>query len=256
MEWADNPYLDPRDVERLTKSMSQADLDSRRYGRFRSEHGLVYPEFDPAIHVIDPFDVPKDWYDNISIDPGLNNPLSCHFYAVDYDSNIYVIAEHYEAGRDIDYHAKAIKDIARSLEWPTDKEGRISALIDSAAEQTTLSSPKSVANLFFDRGIVVNTRVDKDVWSGIARVRGLFTDPPKIFIFRSCVNMIRELKSYRYGKGDRPVKVDDHALDELRYYVASRPEPPKIEEQLSVIGKDKNRLIRQVRRYGGKKWKT
>ena len=37
------------------------------------------------------YDFLKEWYDNISIDPGLNNPLSAHWYAVDYDNNIYVI---------------------------------------------------------------------------------------------------------------------------------------------------------------------
>jgi predicted NAD-dependent protein-ADP-ribosyltransferase YbiA (DUF1768 family) len=45
------------------------------------------------------------WYDNISIDPGLNNPLSAHWYAVDFDGNVYVIAEHYMAGKDVKYHA-------------------------------------------------------------------------------------------------------------------------------------------------------
>ena len=96
------------------------------------------------MHVIEPFAVPKEWQEIISIDPGLNNPLSAHWYCVDWDGNVYVTAEHYEAGRDIDYHAAALREISRKLGWKTDGKGRIAALIDSAANQRTLASVKSV----------------------------------------------------------------------------------------------------------------
>ena len=96
MEWADNPYLNAHEVKKLTDSLSKDSLDSRRYGRFKAGSGAVYSEFDENVHVIQPFEVPYDWQECISIDPGLNNPLACHFYAVDYDGNVYVIAEHYE----------------------------------------------------------------------------------------------------------------------------------------------------------------
>lgn len=66
----------------------------------------MYSEFDENVHVIDPFPVPREWQCNISIDPGLKNPLSCHFYAVDGDGVIYVVGEHYEAGKDINHHIK------------------------------------------------------------------------------------------------------------------------------------------------------
>lgn len=55
MEWADNPYLDRRDVDSLTAALSADVLDSRRYGRFIKRSGLVYPEFDESVHVIDDF---------------------------------------------------------------------------------------------------------------------------------------------------------------------------------------------------------
>lgn len=97
MEWSDNPYLDEREIRMLETSMDESVLQSRRYGKFaEARAGLVYPEFDENVHVIEPFSVPKEWQDTISIDPGLNNPLSAHWYAVDFDDNVYVIAEHYE----------------------------------------------------------------------------------------------------------------------------------------------------------------
>ncbi|MGI6213421.1 MAG: terminase large subunit domain-containing protein [Christensenellales bacterium] len=249
MEWADNPFLDKEEIEQLSRAMSGESLESRRYGRFSASQGLVYPEFEPGVHVIEPFYLPPEWQSNLSIDPGLNNPLSCHFYGEDYDGNIYVVAEHYERGRDIDYHADAILKLADLLDWKRNSNGMLEALIDSAAGQRTLAASKSVVELFFERGIAVNPRVNKELFSGIATVRRYFAArPAKIFIFKTCPNMIREIKSYWWDKGDCPIKRDDHAMDELRYYLMSRPEnqPKKPAQTLQARYKDK--LIKAARR--------
>ena len=248
MEWADNPYLSEEAIKNLTATLTESEIESRRFGRFKSESGLVYPEFDENLHVIEPFDVPKEWFDTISIDPGLNNPLSAHWYAVDYDGNVYVIKEHFEAKRDVIYHSKKIKGICDELGWHKDYLGRVSALIDSAANQTTLASVKSVTELFLEQGIICNPKVNKDLFSGIQRVKRYLKDEdgkPRIFIFKNCVNLIRELKNYRYKSGDTPKKEDDHALDELRYYLMTKPE--NTAKQIKTdVQKDKERLFRKI----------
>ena len=250
MEWADNPYLNKDEVEMLSKTLSEEQLQARRYGRFRASSGLVYPEFDERVHVLEhPFSVPSTWQDTISIDPGLNNPLSAHWYCVDYDDNVYVVAEHFEAGKDVQYHAQKIKEISAQLGWKRGHNGGIDALIDSAANQKTLASLKSVSELFYECGINVNANVNKDMFSGIQRVKQYLKvndGKSKIYIFPCCVNLIRELKSYRWGNGDAPVKTDDHALDELRYYLMTKPQSVPIAKQKSQIQKDKERLIRKI----------
>ena len=251
MEWADNPYLKPAEIEMMTKSMSADELESRRFGKFAAQGGLVYPEFEQCEHVIAPFPVPPEWYDNISIDPGLSNPLSAHWYAVDYDGNIYVIAEHYEAGKDIAHHAGRIKEICARLNWHKDRSGNIGALIDSAASQRTLAANKSVCELFIEHGISVNPRVNKDMFSGIQRVKARLRGADgraKLFIFKNCVNLIREIKGYFWGDDDSPKKKNDHALDELRYYVMSRPSNPAPLPQKSAVALDKDRLIKKLKR--------
>lgn len=248
IEWADNPFLDPEEVANLSRCMDEETLSSRRYGRFSEAEGMVYKEFDQARHVIEPFDVPFEWQDCISIDPGLNNPLACLFFAVDYDGNVYVVGEWYAAGRDIDYHTQKIFELANKLAWHTDAKGRLNALIDSAADQHTLASRKSVSELFYDRGIVVNTNVDKQLFSGIAQVKSFFSED-RIKIFSTCVNLIRELKTYWWGKGDRPIKKDDHALDALRYYLCTKPKAAKLPApKTGEIAKDKLRLIKNLAR--------
>ena len=248
MDWNDNPYLSKEEVDRISETLSEEELQARKYGRFTSGTGMVYSEFDENFNVIEPFDVPTEWYDKISIDPGLHNPLSCHWYACDYDGNIYVIAEHYEKQKPIDYHAEKIKEISKLLEWPT-KNGRIEAIIDSAANQRTLASEKSVSEIFYDNGILVNPYVNKDLFSGINRVKSYICNSAgirKLFIFKNCVNMVREIKGYYWGNNDAPTKKDDHALDELRYYIMSRPEnKDKTKVKLTDIQSNKNKLIRQ-----------
>ncbi len=249
MEWADNPYLDAEEVKRLSATLSADSLDSRRYGLFQAASGLVYPEFSEEIHVIDPFPIPFDWQDRASIDPGLKNPLSCHFYAVDYDGNVYVVAEHYEKEKDIDWHARRILETADSIGWHRDFSGRVEALIDSAASQRTLAATKSVAELFYEKGIAVDTNVNKELFSGIMRVRDRFqARPPSIFIFRNCVNLIREIKGYRWGAGDAPVKKDDHALDELRYYLCSRPHRDAPKTKPDIYARHKENMARRASR--------
>ena len=187
--------------------------------------------------------------DKISIDPGLNNPLSAHWYAVDFDGTVYVIAEHFEAGRDIDYHAERITSISDGLGWHRDSGGRVAALIDSAANQRTLASVKSVSELFYERGIAVSPRVNKDLFSGIQQVKSYLkvnNGKPKMYIFSCCENLIRELKTYRWGEGDLPKKTDDHALDELRYYLMTKPKnipPPPVKTE---IQKDKEKKFRKI----------
>ena len=251
MEWADNPYLNKTEIELMSASMSQEELESRRYGKFMQCGGLVYNSFDENIHVVEPFDVPSDWQDNISIDPGLNNPLSAHFYARDYDGNVFVVAEHFEKGKEVDYHAQRIKEIAKSLNWKTNRNGYLEALIDSAASQRTLSSSKNVVELFYENGILTNPRVNKDLFTGINIVKRYLRDAngkSHLFIFKNCVNLIREIKSYWWGEEDNPIKKDDHCLDEMRYYLVSLSQDKTLNTKKTILQKDKEKLLKKLSR--------
>ncbi len=259
MSWEDNPFLNKNEIKSLSNSMSSDELNSRKYGKFGSNGGMVYCEFDENVNVIEPFDIPLDWQDIISIDPGLNNPLSCHWYACDYDGNVYVVAEHYEAKKDINYHTKKIKEISKMLNWKTLSNGNYYSLIDSAANQKTLASTKSVAELFLEHGITVNTNVNKNLFVGIQRVKSYFKNAEgvsKLFIFKNCVNLIREIKSYFWKDGDTPYKRDDHCLDELRYYIMNKPDTPKLTLNKTLVQKDKERLLRKIKNSYNSLWKT
>ena len=266
MSWRDNPYLPAAELQKLARTLPKDELEARRDGKFVSVNGLVYGEFDESVHVIDPFEVPAAWQDMISIDPGLAKPLSCHWYAADPEGRVYVVAEHYQANMGVEAHAREIERISRALNWKRDSDNRLSCLMDAAADQHALQGERSVAELFREQGLNVNTRVNKAKWAGIQRVKQyLMPRPhwdakrwpegkPGLFIFRTCPMMIREIKKYRWKEdedAEEPIKRDDHAMDELRYYLMSRPAPqgeaPRAED--SPVVRHKKRLAGR-RRHG------
>ena len=251
ISWQDNPFLNQKEIEKLMSEMSKDELDARCNGKFTFYGGLVYSNFDENQNVVEPFEIPKELYDGISIDPGFRNALSCHFYARDTDGNVFVIAEHYAANLTIEEHSKAILDIANRLDWPRDYDGKLCALIDSAGLQKTLASQKSVVDLFFENGIKTNPNVKKELLPGIQKVKKYICDlagDRRLFIFRNCPNMIREIKGYFWGDDDIPIKKDDHSLDELRYYIMSIRDSPEKTETSSDMLCFKDNLSKRIMR--------
>ena len=91
-------YLDQ--LKALPKQLRLAWLE----GRWDVFQGQFFPEFtdDPAhyadrrfTHVIEPFDIPREWRIYRSYDFGYAKPFSCAWWAVDFDGVIYRILELY-----------------------------------------------------------------------------------------------------------------------------------------------------------------
>ncbi|MGN1213225.1 MAG: terminase large subunit domain-containing protein [Christensenellales bacterium] len=254
--WQDNPFLNQTEVKKLMSEMSAEELDARCNGKFTFSGGVVYNNFDETQNVVEPFDVPQDYQDMISIDPGFRNALSCHFYCRDYDGNIFVVAEHYAENQTIEYHANCIKQIAKRLNWKT-KNGKLEALIDSAGLQKTLASQKSVVDLFYENDILTNPKVKKDLLVGIQKVKRYICDAGgerRLFIFKNCPNLIREIKSYFWGDDDIPIKKDDHCLDELRYYIMNLDDKKESNQVKSELLSFKNKLSSNLARQKKQKF--
>ena len=88
------------------------------------------------------------------------------------------------------------------------------------------------------------------MFSGISTVKRYLKDgegKPHLFIFKNCTNLIREFKSYWWGDQDLPIKNDDHSLDELRYYLMSKPKIPQKNEIKNELYEEKMRLMRKLK---------
>ncbi len=93
-------YSDPRRTQQWYED-SKAALPSSHLQEypatpdeaFSSGSATAFPEFDPEVHVCEPFDIPEHWRRWISVDNGYDHPFAWYWYAVDEDGNVYVYRE-------------------------------------------------------------------------------------------------------------------------------------------------------------------
>lgn len=85
-----------------------------RFGLWAAADGLVYDEFDPAVHLHDPIGMPPhDWTRYLLIDFGYNNPFVCQWWAVNPDDVAFMYREIYMSGRLVEDHARQILAVAK-----------------------------------------------------------------------------------------------------------------------------------------------
>jgi len=179
--------------------------------------------------------VSKDWEFGISIDPGFVNPMAITLWATDYDGTVYCIDEHYESGKVISEHINGIR------EWYNKYPITVEYIDPSARAKTREKNGQlwSVLDEFMDAGINP-IPANNDVLAGINRVNEYFK-AGRIKIFKNCVNLIREIPEYQWqrlkpaqlgqvNEPEKPKKLNDHAVDSMRYYIMSRPDVPIIPE--------------------------
>lgn len=99
---ADNAVLESRDpqyratLEALPEHLRQQLLE----GNWDAFAGQVFSEFDPLIHIVRPFDIPKWWRRWRSNDPGFTDPFSWYWFAADPDGTVYVYREYTRSPND------------------------------------------------------------------------------------------------------------------------------------------------------------
>lgn len=238
----DNPYNPPDYIESLLQTFPE-DLRKRYIeGRWDVLQNQIYTEFDPKVHVINPFQVPKTWEHLVALDHGMVNPAGCVFGAIDYDYNVYIYDEYYSPGL-VSAHSEAIKKKTALDEislW----------LIDPSTSAKTREKDGqmwSVMEEYEDYGLYF-VPANNQLLGGINRVKEFMKiqdnrinprtrekKSPRLFIFKNCVNLIWELKQYKWRKlrslstrnvPEQPVDFADHLCDALRYLIFSRFPPP------------------------------
>lgn len=100
----DNPSLHPDYLLKLSQ-LSGARRDRLYLGKWVSEEGLVFPEFQTSVHVIPPEKVPEiDWY-FAAQDWGHNAAGVLQVWGVDHDKRMYRVKEIYRTGQTLDWWA-------------------------------------------------------------------------------------------------------------------------------------------------------
>ena len=205
----DNPALSPEIRKRYKRLYSGIFYDRFILGKWVASSGVIYPMFNPKIHV---FSKPPENCSRyfISCDYGTVNP--CSFGLWGFSEGIWYRLEEY-------YYSSKREGISR-----TDEE-HYSALEKLAKDipiESVIVDPS--ASSFIEcirrhgKFNVIHAR--NDVISGIRKVSDALKQR-KIMFSADCTDCLREFSLYRWNEksgGDIPVKENDHALDEIFCY--------------------------------------
>ena len=207
----DNPFLPKEFVDNLCKEYKGTVYYGRYIeGEWTLAEGLVYPMFDEAIER--PPSLDAEQY-VLSVDYGTQNAFSAGLWGK-YGKVWYRIKEYYYSGRDTGAQ-KTDEEYADDLDnFLIDcPDKRIKTIIDpSAASFIALLHKRSGYRVVHAN----NSVADGIRETATAMKRGMIKISP------DCVNWKKEAQGYVWDESsgvDKPVKVNDHAMDDTRYFV-------------------------------------
>lgn len=260
-------------------------------GSFDVFSGQIYDEFNPHIHVLpQPFEIPQQFERFRAIDHGTatGHATCCLWFAVDFDSNIYVYQEYYREDEVVSKHVEMINRMSevRNTRGDILQDHYSYTVIDPSTHAKTKEKNGyrfSVADEYLDAGIST-IAAQNDVRAGINRVKEYMkVDParyhpflkdeegesrqgaPRLYVFPQCENLIEEISQYRWksysGKmlantdrddpKEAPVKRKDNAVDSLRYGIMSRPQSPSLTANMEPwIFENPMELARRAQQMG------
>lgn len=209
----DNPFIPVEEIDKAKLELTEDRFAQEYLADFRKTEGLVYKEFDRNKHLFDDAAlsgiISIDYF--AGIDFGFTNPAAVIMIKRDRDDNYWVTREWYKRGSTDAQTAEFVSQCGFNTVYP-DPE-----------------SPSAIAELKKLRVNVREVIKNKDsIKNGIDRVRELFK-ANRLKIHNSCENLIFELETYSYAdkkdlhnEEENPIKENDHALDALRYALASK----------------------------------
>src|SRR5210317_1781686 len=221
----DNPYL-ARDgrYEQMLKALPPTQRRQLLEGDWEVAEGAAFTEFDRNIHIIEPFEIPIHWERIKGIDYGYASESACVWGAVDKDDGTLIIY------RELYRKGLLATDLAFMLtEMELNDPMSVPGVLDTACWYRTGQTGPTVGETLTKAGHKLR-RADKNRVAGKIQIHEYLkvqqSGRPKLQIFNTCPNLIRELQSIPLDKSN-PEDVDthapDHAYDALRYLIMSRP---------------------------------
>jgi len=222
---ADNPYLAEDGVyKQMLESLPPIQRRQLLEGNWDVAEGAAFVEFDPQVHVIPPFKLPIGWERVKGVDYGYASESCCLWGILDSnDGTLIIYRELYRKGLTGQELGSIITDMEREDPFS------VSGVLDTSAWARTGTTGPTVGEALLKEGHKLR-RADKNRIQGKIQIHEFLkireSGRPKLQIFNTCPNLIRELQSIPLSKTN-PEDVDthasDHAYDALRYMIMSRP---------------------------------
>ena len=207
---SDNPVLSQKQLDEAERKFSGVFHDRYIKGLWVVAEGLIYPFGAEGKATVSSEERQYTRY-YISIDYGIQNPFSMGLWGL-CDGVWYRFSEYYYSGRK-EHHDKTDEDYYKDL-------------IDFAKDypiREIIIDPSATSFIALIRKYC-KFRVKKannDVSEGI-RNTATALQSGKIKICDCCTNTLAEFSAYRWNEklsSDTPVKENDHAMDDMRYFV-------------------------------------
>ena len=207
----DNPSLGPAMLRRYRKLYSGVFYERFVLGKWTAAEGLVYPFMTDAMICGAPEGGFSRWA--VSCDYGTVNPCSMGLWGLRGNTWYRVGESYYDSRREgaqrtDEEHYAALERLCAGR-----KIGCV-AVDPSAA---------SFIEVIRRHGKFRVRKADNGVLDGIRRTAVALREG-KIRICRSCADAVREFGLYRWDEGradDAPRKENDHAMDDIRYFVST-----------------------------------
>lgn len=206
-EMGDNPGLSQKTLERYQSMFTGVFYDRYIRGRWVMAEGLIYPMFGESC-ITD--DSPEKGEFFISCDYGTLNPFSAGLWCWD-GKTATRVREYYHSGRSTQQNK-------------TDEEyyAELEKLVGDANVRAVIVDPSAASFIEVIRRHkrFLVRKAKNDVVPGILATARYLNDGT-IKIHRSCKDCIREFGLYRWDEScgeDRPIKENDHAMDDCRYF--------------------------------------
>lgn len=223
----DNPFLPKSFVDSLCKEY-EGTVYYQRFilGEWALAEGLVYPSFREAIIAdLNAYEGDPDEY-ALSIDYGTQNAFAALLWEK-HGATWIAVDEYYHSGRDTGIQKtdeEYVDDLDIFLKSIIEKRQK-----DSQENRTYFKKIKTIVDpsaasfiTALDRRKFYSViKADNDVLDGIQETHTCMKRG-YIKILRSCKSLIAELNGYVWddrSEDDRPIKVNDHACDSMRYLV-------------------------------------
>jgi len=221
----DNPFLakDGR-YEKMLKALPPTQRQQLLEGNWDVAEGAAFTEFEAMSHIITPFEIPIHWERIKGIDYGYASESACVWGTVDpSDGTLIIYRELYRKG----LLGTELGEMLTNMEM--EDPFSVPGVLDTACWSRTGTTGPTVGETLQRAGHKLR-RADKNRIQGKIQIHEYLkikqSGRPRIQIFNTCPNLIRELQSIPLDKSnpeDVNTHAPDHAYDALRYLIMSRP---------------------------------
>lgn len=220
----DNPSLSESMKERYKRLYSGAFYDRFVLGKWTASEGVVYPMFSMEKHVFSEEVQCEEFV--ISCDYGTVNPSSFGLWGL-YSGVWHRIREYYYSSkkegvpRTDEEHYAALEQLAG--------DRKISRVIVDPSAASFIECIRRHKKFRV-------VKADNDVITGIRQVSAALQQN-RLKFHRSCKDILREFQLYRWSEKagvDAPIKENDHAMDDMRYFVADITAHENIDDFFAV----------------------